>query len=40
LQAVGNLTARDLNLPVEYYDYQADYLEVRNKLWGTSVNEE
>jgi hypothetical protein len=25
---------------VEYYDYQADYLEVRNKLWGTSVNEE
>ena len=40
LQAVGNLTARDLNLPVEYYDYQADYLEVRNKLWGTSVTEE
>jgi TolC family type I secretion outer membrane protein len=40
LQAVGNLTARDLNLPVEYYDYQADYLEVRNKLWGTSVDEE
>ncbi len=40
LSAVGNLTARDLNLPVEYYDYQADYLEVRNKLWGVSVNEE
>lgn len=40
LAAVGNLTARDLNLPVEYYDYQADYLEVRNKLWGVSVNEE
>ncbi|MDF2765702.1 MAG: type secretion outer membrane protein TolC family [Rhodospirillales bacterium] len=40
LAAVGNLTARDLDLPVEYYDYQADYLEVRNKLWGVSVNEE
>lgn len=40
LSAVGNLTARDLDLPVEYYDYQADYLEVRNKLWGVSVNEE
>lgn len=40
LAAVGNLTARDLDLPVEYYDYQADYLEVRNKLWGVSVTEE
>jgi TolC family type I secretion outer membrane protein len=40
LAAVGNLTARDLDLPVEYYDYQADYLEVRNKLWGVSVSEE
>jgi TolC family type I secretion outer membrane protein len=40
LQSVGNLTARDLNLPVDYYDYQADYLEVRNKLWGTSVKGE
>ncbi|HSD34616.1 MAG TPA: TolC family outer membrane protein [Alphaproteobacteria bacterium] len=40
LAAVGNLTARDLDLPVEYYDYQADYLDVRNKLWGVSVNEE
>lgn len=40
LSTVGNLTARDLNLPVEYYDYQADYLKVRNKLWGTSVDEE
>ena len=40
LAAVGNLTARDLDLPVEYYDYQADYLEVRNKLWGVSVNED
>jgi TolC family type I secretion outer membrane protein len=40
LASVGNLTARDLDLPVEYYDYQADYLEVRNKLWGVSVNEE
>jgi outer membrane protein len=40
LAAVGNLTARDLDLPVEYYDYQADYLEVRNKLWGISVDDE
>ena len=40
LSSVGNLTARDLNLPVEYYDYQADYLRVRNKLWGISVEGE
>jgi outer membrane protein len=40
LSAVGNLTARDLDLPVEYYDYQADYLRVRNKLWGISTEED
>jgi TolC family type I secretion outer membrane protein len=40
LASVGNLTARDLDLPVEYYDYQADYLRVRNKIWGVSVVED
>jgi outer membrane protein TolC len=30
LFAIGRLTARDLNLPVEVYDPEADYLKVRN----------
>jgi outer membrane protein len=33
--AIGRLTARDLNLPVNYYDETAYYRAVRNKLWGT-----
>jgi len=40
LSAVGNLTARDLDLPVQYYDYQADYLRVRNKIWGIRTEED
>ena len=35
LAAVGHLTARDLNLPVAPYDFEAHYLEVRDKFWGT-----
>jgi outer membrane protein len=35
LAAVGRLTARDLNLPVTYYDFEEHYLEVRDKFWGT-----
>ncbi len=30
LSTIGRLTARDLNLPVEVYDPEADYLKVRN----------
>jgi TolC family type I secretion outer membrane protein len=32
--AVGKLTARDLALPVEYYDVEAYYNEVHDKFWG------
>jgi TolC family type I secretion outer membrane protein len=32
--AVGRLTARDLELPVEYYDVEAYYNEVHDKFWG------
>ena len=35
LAAVGRLTARDLSLPVTYYDFEEHYLEVRDKFWGT-----
>jgi outer membrane protein len=35
LAAIGRLTARDLNLPVTPYDFEAHYLEVRDKFWGT-----
>jgi outer membrane protein len=34
-QAIGRLTAHDLNLPVNYYDETAYYKEVRNRLIGT-----
>ena len=33
--AVGRLTAKDLNLPVAYYDETAYYNAVRNKWIGT-----
>ncbi len=35
LQALGRLTAQDLGLPVEIYDYDSHYVEVANRLWGT-----
>lgn len=34
-QAIGRLTAHDLNLQVNYYDETAYYKEVRNRLFGT-----
>ena len=30
LSAIGRLSARDLNLPVDIYDPEVDYLKVRN----------
>lgn len=33
--AVGRLTAKDLSLPVAYYDETAYYNAVRNKWFGT-----
>jgi outer membrane protein len=34
--SVGRMTARDLNLPVEFYDMEAYYRAVRNRWvgWG------
>ena len=37
LSAVGQLTARDLGLPVEYYNVEADYDAVRDALIGTGI---
>jgi outer membrane protein/adhesin transport system outer membrane protein len=36
--AIGRLTARDLALPVEYYDVEAYYNEVHDKFWGFGNN--
>ena len=38
--AVGALTARDLNLPVNYYDYLEHYRETRYRWFGTGINTE
>lgn len=35
LVTIGRLTARDLALPVEIYDYDAHYRQVRGKWFGT-----
>jgi outer membrane protein TolC len=32
--AIGRLTALDLNLPVEVYNPEVDYLKVRNSWFG------
>jgi outer membrane protein len=37
LSAIGRLTARDLKLPVTYYDPDANYLRVRGKWAGTDA---
>jgi outer membrane protein len=38
LGSIGRLTARDLSLPVEYYDADENYLNVRGKWIGTGVD--
>ncbi len=38
LGSVGRLTARDLSLPVEYYDADENYLKVRGKWFGTGAD--
>jgi len=38
LTSVGRLTARDLGLPVEYYDETAHFDKVKRKLWGTGID--
>jgi len=39
LVSVGRLTARELELDVEYYDESAYYNEVKGKLGGTDINQ-
>ncbi|HYD64310.1 TolC family outer membrane protein [Azospirillum sp.] len=39
LSAVGQLTAQQLRLPVEYYNYDAHYRAVRDKWFGTGIGE-
>ena len=34
LTAIGRMTAKDLTLPVEVYEPEADYLKVRNRWFG------
>jgi outer membrane protein len=38
LASIGRLTARDLSLPVEYYDADENYLSVRGKWFGTGAD--
>lgn len=38
--AVGNLTARDLTLPVQLYDEERNYRGSRNRWWGTDIEGE
>ena len=38
LASIGRLTARDLRLPVEYYDADENYLNVRGKWFGTGAD--
>ncbi len=40
LSAVGQLTAQALQLPTQYYDYQAHYDAVRGKWFGTGIDEQ
>lgn len=37
LAAIGRLTARDLALPVEYYNEEAYYDHIKSKIWGTGI---
>ena len=38
LGSIGRLTARDLALPVDYYDAEENYLKVRGKWIGTGAD--
>jgi outer membrane protein len=38
LAAVGGLTARDLELAVEVYNPEVDYLNVRNTWFGLGID--
>ena len=38
LSVVGSLTARQLALPVDYYEFDRDYEDSRDAWWGTSID--
>lgn len=38
--AMGELTAKTLTLPVQYYDVEAHYEEARDSFWGLGTSEE
>ena len=40
LAAIGRLTAQNIRLPVQYYDYEVHYNRVRNKIWGASLSKD
>jgi outer membrane protein TolC len=37
LSAMGRMTARELALPVELYDFEANYRDIENRWWGTDI---
>jgi len=37
LAAIGRMTARDLKLPVELYDFEANFKDVEDRWWGTDI---
>ncbi|WP_158045572.1 TolC family outer membrane protein [Skermanella pratensis] len=39
LESTGQLTARQLGLQVNYYDHEKHYKQVRDKWWGTDIDE-
>lgn len=40
LSSIGRLTAQNINLSVDYYDYAKHYDEIRGKLWGVSLGKD
>ena len=39
LAAVGRLNARDMALPVEYFDEEAYYKKAKGRIWGTGIGD-
>ncbi len=37
LAAIGRMTAKELGLPVELYDFEANYKDVESRWWGTDI---
>jgi hypothetical protein len=37
LNAMGRMTAKELQLPVELYDFEANYRDIENRWWGEDI---